>query len=202
MSEALVRGFYENLFESRHNFGAWIYSSYEETSAYNPAIPFVKFSLVLGVFESLFVAVQDLDVELVCIIDFGQVVQDSWDHQFVVVFADSEAFFSVAQVSINPAKVAGVERIDGHGFLDKVEFVATNDVRFRARALVSCGPIGFAILFDFFKELVGPKVFQFDLDVFGVFVQIIDLSLHLDGGNGGFGSVDHQVDGDLEEGVN
>ena len=97
--------------------------------------------------------------------------------------------------------MAGVERIDGDGFLDKVEFVATNDVRFCAGALVSCGPIGFAVLFDFFEELVRPEVFQFDLDVFGDFVQIIDLSLHLDGGDGGFGAVDDQVDGDLEERV-
>ena len=96
MSEALVRGFYENLFEPRHYFGPWIYSGYEETSAYDPAIPFVKFSLVLGVFESLLVAIQDLDVELVCIIYFGEVVQDLRDHHFVVVFADSEAVFSIS----------------------------------------------------------------------------------------------------------
>lgn len=186
MSEALVRGFYENLFEPRHNFGAWIYSGYEETSAYDPAISFIKFSLVLGFFESLLVAVQDLDVELVGSIDFGEVVQDSGYYGFVVVFADAETVFSVAQVSVDPAKVAGVERIDGHGFLDEIEFVATDDVRFRAGALVSCRPVGFAVLFDFSEELVGPEVFQFDLDVFSVFVQIIDLSLHLDGGNGGF----------------
>jgi hypothetical protein len=198
VSESLVRGFYENLFESRHSFGAWIHSGYEETSAYDPAVSFIEFSFISGVFESFLVAVQDLDVELV---GCSKVVQDSGYYGFVVVFADSEAVFSVAQVSINPAKVGGVERIDGDGFLDEIEFVATNDVRFRARALVSCGPIGVAILFDFFKELVGPKVFQFDLDVFGVFVQIIDLSLHLDGGNGRFGPVDDQVDRDLEERV-
>ena len=97
--------------------------------------------------------------------------------------------------------MAGVERIDGHDFLDKVEFVATNDVRFCAGALVSCGPIGFAVLFDFSEELVGPEVFQFDLDVFSDFVQIIDLALHLDGGDGGFGAVDDQEYGDLEERV-
>ena len=97
--------------------------------------------------------------------------------------------------------MGGVERIDGDGFLDKVEFVATNDVRFWAGALVSCGPIGFAVLFDFSEELVGPEVFQFDLDVFGVFVQIIDLALHLDGGDGGFGAIDDQEHGDLEERV-
>jgi hypothetical protein len=97
--------------------------------------------------------------------------------------------------------VAGVERIDGHDFLDKVEFVATNDVRFRAGALVSCRPIGFAVLFDFREELVGPEVFQFDLDVFSDFVEPVNLSLHLDGGDGGFGPVDDQEDGDLEERV-
>ena len=128
-------------------------------------------------------------------------MQDPWDHQFVVVFADAEAVFSVAQVSIDPAKMAGVERIDGDGFLDEIEFVATNDVRFRAGALVSCRPVGFAVLFDFREELVRPEVFQFDLDVFSVFVQIIDLSLHLDGGDGGFGAVDDEEDGDLEERV-
>jgi hypothetical protein len=139
-----------------------------------------------------------LDVELV---GCSEVVQDLRDHHFVVVFADSEAVLSVAQVSVDPAKVAGVERIDGHGFLDEIEFVATNDVRFRAGALVHGRPVGFAILFGFSEELVFPQIFQFDLDVFSVFVQIIDLSLHLDGGNGGFGAVDDQVDGDLEERV-
>ncbi len=98
--------------------------------------------------------------------------------------------------------MGGVERIDGDGFLDEIEFVATNDVRFRAGALVSCRPVGFAILFDFSEELVGPQVFQFDLDVFSDFVQIIDLSLHLDGGDGGFGSVDDEEDRDLEERTN
>ena len=97
--------------------------------------------------------------------------------------------------------MGGVERIDGDGFLDKVEFVATNDVRFRAGALVSCGPKCFAIFFDFSEELITPQIFQFDLDVFSDFVQIIDLSLHLDGGDGGFGAVDDQEYGDLEERV-
>ena len=128
-------------------------------------------------------------------------VQDSWDHQFVVVFADSETVFSVTQVSVDPAKVGCVERIDGDGFQDKVEFVATSDVRFRACALVSCGPVGFTVLFDFREELVGPEVFQFDLDVFSDFIEPVNLALHLDGGDGGFGSVDDQEDGNLEEGV-
>jgi hypothetical protein len=70
--------------------------------------------------------------------------------------------------------------------LDEVKFVAANDVRFRARALVSRGPIFGAILFDFIKELVGPEVFQFYLDVLGVFIQVVDLALHLDCGDGGF----------------
>ena len=125
-------------------------------------------------------------------------MQDSWDHQFVVVFADSEAVFSVAQVSINPAKVGCVERIDGDGFLDEIEFVATNDVRFCACALVSCRPKCVAVLFYFREELVGPEVFQFDLDVFSDFLEPVNFSLHLDGGDGGFGSVDDQEDGDLE----
>jgi len=94
-------------------------------------------------------------------------VQDSGYYGLVVVFADSESVLSVTQVSINPAKVGCVERIDGDGFQDKVEFVATSDVRFRACALVFCGPKCFAILFDFREELVGPEVFQFDLDVLG-----------------------------------
>jgi hypothetical protein len=97
--------------------------------------------------------------------------------------------------------VGGVERIDGDGFLDEIEFVATNDVRFRAGALVSCRPIGVAILFDFFEELVGPEVFQFDLDVFSDFLKPVNLALHLDGGDGGFGSVDDEEDRDLEERV-
>ena len=135
MTESLHRGFYENLFESRHYFGAWIYRGYEETSAYDPAISFIKFSLVLGFFESLLVAVQDLDVELVgCIIYFGEVVQDSGYYGFVVVFADSESVLSVSQIRVDPSKVGCVERIDGDGFLDKIEFVATNDVRNRTCA--------------------------------------------------------------------
>ena len=171
---------------------------YEKAPAYDPAVPFIEFSLVLGFFESFLVAVQDLDVEL---IGCSEVVQDSGYYGLVVVFADSEAVLSITEVSIDPAKLAGVERIDGDGFLDKIEFVATNDVRFRAGALVSCRPISFAVLFDFREELITPQIFQFDLDVFSVFVQIIDFSLHLDGGNGGFGPVDDQVDGDLEERV-
>jgi hypothetical protein len=70
--------------------------------------------------------------------------------------------------------------------LDKVKFVAANDVGFRACALVSCGPIVFTVLFDFIKELVGPKIFQFNLDVLGVFIQIVYLALHFYGGDGGF----------------
>jgi hypothetical protein len=50
--------------------------------------------------------------------------------------------------------------------------------------------------------LVGPEVFQLNLDVFSVFVQIVVLSLHLDGGDGGFGSVDDKEDRDLEKRVN
>jgi len=95
-----------------------------------------------------------------------------------------------------------IERIDCHGFLDEIEFVATNDVRFRARALVSRGPEVFAILFDFRKELIGPEVFQFYLDVLGVFIQVVDLALHFYGGDCCLGAVDDQVDGDLEEWIN
>ena len=63
-------------------------------------------------------------------------------------------------------------------------------MRFGARALVSRGPKGFTVLFDFLEELVCPQVLQFDLDVFGVFIQFVDLALHLYGGDGGFRSVD------------
>ena len=49
--------------------------------------------------------------------------------------------------------------------------------------------------------MVGPEVFQFDLDVFSDFIEPVNLALHLDGGDGGFGSVDDQEDGNLEEGV-
>jgi hypothetical protein len=97
--------------------------------------------------------------------------------------------------------VGSIERIDGDGFQDKVEFVATSDVRFCACALVSCRPKYVAVLFYFREELVGPEVFQFDLDVFSDFLEPVNFSLHLDGGDGGFGSVDDQEDGDLEEGV-
>jgi len=97
--------------------------------------------------------------------------------------------------------VGCVERIDGDGFLDKIKLVATNYVRFRARALVSRGPKGVAILLDLLEKLVGPKVFQLYLDVFSDFFKTVNLALHLDSGNGGLGTVDDQVDGDLEEGV-
>jgi hypothetical protein len=83
-----------------------------------------------------------------------------------------------------------IERVDCHGFLDEIEFVATNDVRFRARALVSRWPVVFTVLFDFRKELVGPKIFQLDLDVLGVFIQVVYLALHFDCRDGGFRAVD------------
>jgi hypothetical protein len=92
MTESLHRGFYENLFESRENFGAWIWMGYEETSAYDPAVSFIEFSLVNGVFEPFVVAIQDLDVELIGI---SEVVQDSGYYGLVVVFADAETVFSV-----------------------------------------------------------------------------------------------------------
>ena len=95
-----------------------------------------------------------------------------------------------------------VERIDCHGFLDKVKFVAANDVGFRACSFISCGPKVFAILFNFIKELVGPEVFQFYLDVLGKIIKPIYLALHFYGGDGGFRAVDDQVDGDLEERTN
>jgi hypothetical protein len=70
--------------------------------------------------------------------------------------------------------------------LDKIKFVATNDVRFRACAIVSRWPICFSVLFDFWQELVGPEVFQFNFDILGVFIQIVDLALHFYGGDGVF----------------
>ena len=129
-------------------------------------------------------------------------MQDSGDDGFVVVFTNAEAVFAIAEVSIYPAKVCGVERVYCDGFLDKIEFVAADDVGLGACALVSRGPVFGAILFDFREELVGPEVFQFYLDIFSVFIQIVDLALHSDGGDGGFGAVNDQVDGDLEEGFN
>jgi hypothetical protein len=98
--------------------------------------------------------------------------------------------------------MCGIKRINGDGFLDKIEFVAADDVGLGACALVSRGPVFGAVLFDFLEELVGPQVFQFYLDIFSVFIQIVDVSLHLYGGDGGFGAVDDQVDWDLEERVN
>ena len=93
MTESLVRRFYENLFESGENFGARGWMCYEEATARDPSVSFIKLSFVLRLFEPLVVAVQNLDVEL---IGFTKVVQDSWDNQFVVVFADSEAVFSIS----------------------------------------------------------------------------------------------------------
>ena len=95
-----------------------------------------------------------------------------------------------------------VERVYGDGFLDEIEFVAADDVGLGACAFVSRRPIFGAVLFDFFKELVGPEVFQFNFDILGVFIQIVDLALHSDGGDGGFWAVNDQVDGDLEERTN
>ena len=97
--------------------------------------------------------------------------------------------------------MCGIKRVYGDGFLDEIEFVAADDVGLGACALVSCGPVGFTVLFDFREELVGPEVFQFDLDVFSDFIEPVNLALYLDGGDGGFGSVDDQEDGNLEEGV-
>ena len=95
--------------------------------------------------------------------------------------------------------MCGVERVNCYGFLDEIKFVATDDVGFGARALVSRGPIGRAVLFDFLEELVGPEVFQLYLDIFSVFAESVDLSLHLDGGDGCFGAVDDEIDWDLEK---
>ena len=196
MSETLHCSFHENFFESGENLGAGVRMCYEESATYHPAISFVEFSLVDGVFEPLLVAVQDLDVEFV---SCSEVVQDSGDDHFVIVFADSETVFAVAEISIYPAKMCGVERVNCYSFLDEIEFIATDDVRLGASALVSRGPIGCAILFDFLEELVGPEVFQLYLDIFSVFAESIDLSLHLDGGDGCLGAIDDEIDGDLEE---
>ena len=129
-------------------------------------------------------------------------MQYSGYYGFVVVFANAETVLSITQVSIDPAKVCGVEWIDCHGFLDKIEFVATNDVRFCAGALVSCRPIFGAVLFDFLEELVCPQVFQLNLDIFSVFVQIVYLALHFDCWDRGFRAVNDEIDWDLEEGTN
>jgi len=45
--------------------------------------------------------------------------------------------------------VSCVERVDGNGFEDEIEFVAADDVGFGAGAFVSGGPISCAILLDF-----------------------------------------------------
>jgi hypothetical protein len=87
--------------------------------------------------------------------------------------------------------VCGVKGINRDCFLDKIEFVAADDVGLGACALVSRGPVFGAVLFDFLEELVGPEVFQLYLDIFSVFIQIVDLALHLDGGDGGFGAVNN-----------
>ena len=82
--------------------------------------------------------------------------------------------------------MCGIKRVYGDGFLDEIEFVAADDVGLGACALVSRGPKCFTVLFDFREELVGPQVFQLNLDIFSVFIQIVDLALHSDGGDGGF----------------
>jgi len=74
MTEALVRRFYKDFFKSGENFSTWFYSGYEEAAAGDPSVSFIEFSLVLGFFELFVVAVQDLNMEFVCIIDFGEVV--------------------------------------------------------------------------------------------------------------------------------
>jgi hypothetical protein len=66
MTKALVCCFYKNLFESGENLGAWIWMCYEESAARDPSVSFVEFSLVFWFFELLVVAIQDLDVELIC----------------------------------------------------------------------------------------------------------------------------------------
>ena len=55
--------------------------------------------------------------------------------------------------------MCGIKRINGDGFLDEIEFVAADDVGLGACALVSCGPVFGAVLFDFREELVGPELF-------------------------------------------
>ena len=52
--------------------------------------------------------------------------------------------------------MCGIKRINGDGFLDKIEFVAADDVGLGACALVSRGPKLYSILFDLLEELIGP----------------------------------------------
>ena len=97
--------------------------------------------------------------------------------------------------------MCGIKRINGDGFLDEIEFVAADDVGLGACAFVSRRPIFGAVLFDFMEELVGPEVFQFNFDIFSVFVQIVDLTLHFYRGDRGFTAINDEIDGDLEERV-
>jgi len=79
----------------------------------------------------------------------SQGVEDSRHNHSVVVFADAEAVFAVAEVGVYPAEVGGIERVDGNGFENEIEFVAADDVGFGAGALVSGWPVGCAVFFDF-----------------------------------------------------
>jgi len=114
-----------------------------------------------------------------------QGVQDPRDNHSVIVFADAQTVFAVAQIGVDPTKVGGVERVDCDGLLNKVEFIAADNVGFRACALVPRWPVRCAILFNFLKELVRPQVFEFDLDILGILVEPKLGSLHSDGGDGG-----------------
>jgi hypothetical protein len=95
-----------------------------------------------------------------------------------------------------------IKRINRHGFQDEIELVAADDVGLGACAIVTRGPVLVAVLFDFAQELVGPQVFQLDLDVLGVLIEPVEPALHPDGGDGRFRAVDNKVDGNLEKRVN
>jgi hypothetical protein len=101
---------------------------------------------VFFIFELFVVAVQDLDMEFVGV---SQCVKNSRDNHFIIVFTDAEAVFAITEVGIDPAEVGSVERVDGNGFENEIEFVAADDVGFGAGAIVSRWPVSCAILFDF-----------------------------------------------------
>ena len=62
-------------------------------------------------FESLFVGVQNLDVEFVRVSEF---VEDVRDYIGAVVFAYAESALAVAQIGVDPSEMRGIKRIQRH----------------------------------------------------------------------------------------
>jgi hypothetical protein len=95
-----------------------------------------------------------------------------------------------------------IEWICVNGVENKIKLVATNNVRFGTRALVFGGPVMLPIDFHLVQKLICPQLGQFLAYVFGNFLMSVTISQIFDDGKRFFGSVDHEIHGNVEERIN